>query len=137
MDRTEWGAYEPIIRWSKIYQINIYIYCYIMSTQTIDGDEFILDKECIRLLYCNKSKWGDTENHYDLLHPTVQQTCKTKSYSRRSESQQDEYQQQEGNNNTDGHRQTMIGEEQNKQVERQAADKLGPKEDASKMRLHI
>eukprot|EP00972_Heterocapsa_arctica_P078009 11503142-Heterocapsa_arctica.AAC.1 len=71
------------------------------------------------------------------MHPTVQQTCKTKSYSRRSETQQAEYQKQEGNNNTDGHRQTLIGEEQKKQVEHQEADKLGPKEDASETRLHI
>eukprot|EP00972_Heterocapsa_arctica_P051572 7587182-Heterocapsa_arctica.AAC.1 len=102
--------------------------------QTIDGDEFILDKKCIRLLYCNKSKWGDTENHYDLMHPTVQQTCKTKSYSRRSDLQLVEYQTQEGNNNTYKHRQTLIGEEQKRQVERQEADKLAPKEDASNMK---
>eukprot|EP00972_Heterocapsa_arctica_P102523 15108558-Heterocapsa_arctica.AAC.1 len=101
-----------------------------MNTQTIDGDEFIIDKECISLLYCNKSKWGDTENHYGLMHPTVQHTCKTKSYSRRSDVQQVEYQRQEGNNNTDRHRQTLIGEEQTRQVEQQEADKLGPKEDA-------
>eukprot|EP00972_Heterocapsa_arctica_P019761 2913856-Heterocapsa_arctica.AAC.1 len=63
--------------------------------QTIDGDEFILDKECIILLYCNKSKWGDTETYYDLMHPTIQQTCNTKTYSRRSELQQFEHQKQE------------------------------------------
>eukprot|EP00972_Heterocapsa_arctica_P095157 14033803-Heterocapsa_arctica.AAC.1 len=97
MDRTEWGAYEQIILWSKFYQIKMYIYCDSMNMQTIDGDEFILDKECIRQLYCNKNKWGDTENHYYLMHPTIQQTCKTKSYSRRNESQQDEHQQQEAN----------------------------------------
>eukprot|EP00972_Heterocapsa_arctica_P099361 14662848-Heterocapsa_arctica.AAC.1 len=62
--------------------------------QTIDGDEFIIDKECIVLLYCNKSKWGDTENHYDLMHPIVQQTGHTKRYSRRSDLQQIEFQQQ-------------------------------------------
>eukprot|EP00972_Heterocapsa_arctica_P095825 14136836-Heterocapsa_arctica.AAC.1 len=83
MDKTEWGAYEQIICWSKFYQIKIEIYCYSMNMQTIDGDEFISDKECIRLLYCNKSNWGDTENHYDLMHPIVQQTCHTKRYSRR------------------------------------------------------
>eukprot|EP00972_Heterocapsa_arctica_P051177 7522968-Heterocapsa_arctica.AAC.1 len=60
--------------------------------QTIDGDEFILDKECIRLLYGNKGKWVDTENHYDLMHPTIQQTCKTNNYLRRNDSQQDEHQ---------------------------------------------
>eukprot|EP00972_Heterocapsa_arctica_P087470 12900177-Heterocapsa_arctica.AAC.1 len=56
--------------------------------QTIDGDGFITDKECIRLLYCNKSKCGDIENHYDLMHPILQQTCKSKAYDRRSESEQ-------------------------------------------------
>eukprot|EP00972_Heterocapsa_arctica_P060053 8857425-Heterocapsa_arctica.AAC.1 len=83
--------------------------------QTIDGDEFIIDKECIRLLYCNKSKWGDTENHYDLMRPTVQQTCTTKRYSRRSDLQQIEFQKQEGNNNTDRRRQTLIGEKHKSQ----------------------
>eukprot|EP00972_Heterocapsa_arctica_P056652 8362182-Heterocapsa_arctica.AAC.1 len=38
MDKTEWGAYEQIILWSKMYQIKIYMYCYSMNTQTIDGD---------------------------------------------------------------------------------------------------
>eukprot|EP00972_Heterocapsa_arctica_P035648 5246181-Heterocapsa_arctica.AAC.1 len=58
MDRTEWGGYEQIIVWSKICKIKIEIYCYSMNMQTIDGDKFIIYKECIRLLYCNKSKWG-------------------------------------------------------------------------------
>eukprot|EP00972_Heterocapsa_arctica_P006369 934706-Heterocapsa_arctica.AAC.1 len=83
--------------------------------QTIDGDEFILDKECIILLYCNKSKWGDTENHYDLMHPTVHHTCKIKSYSIRNDLQQAEYQKQEGNKHTHRHKQTLIGEEQKSQ----------------------
>eukprot|EP00972_Heterocapsa_arctica_P025467 3749876-Heterocapsa_arctica.AAC.1 len=98
--------------------------------QTIYGDGFIMDKECIRLLYCNQSKWGDTENHYDLTHPTIQHFCKTKNYSRRSESQQDEHQTQQANRSTDRHRQTLIGEEQTTQVEHKETDKLGPKEDA-------
>eukprot|EP00972_Heterocapsa_arctica_P096194 14191695-Heterocapsa_arctica.AAC.1 len=71
--------------------------------QTIDGDEFIVDKECTRLLYCNKSKWGDTENHYDVMHPIVHHTCKIKKYSRRNDIQQAEYQKQEGNTHTDRH----------------------------------
>eukprot|EP00972_Heterocapsa_arctica_P110035 16202048-Heterocapsa_arctica.AAC.1 len=103
MDRAEWGGYAHIIMWSKIYQINIEIYCY----------------KCIKLLYSNKSKWGDTDNHYDLMHPTVHQTSKTKSYSRRSDLQQIEYQKQEGNIHTYRHRQTLIGEEQKSQVEHQ------------------
>eukprot|EP00972_Heterocapsa_arctica_P007988 1167714-Heterocapsa_arctica.AAC.1 len=64
------------------------------------------------------------------MYPTVQQTCNIKSYSRRSESQQVEYQKQEGNNNTDRHRQTLIGEEQKSQAEHQEADKLRPNEEA-------
>eukprot|EP00972_Heterocapsa_arctica_P083734 12338737-Heterocapsa_arctica.AAC.1 len=66
-----------------------------MNTQTIDGDEVIAEKECIRLLYCNKSKWGDTENHYDLMHPMIQLICKGNNYTRRSEIQQIEYQKHE------------------------------------------
>eukprot|EP00972_Heterocapsa_arctica_P043898 6482070-Heterocapsa_arctica.AAC.1 len=102
--------------------------------QTIDGDEFISDKECIRLLDCNKSKWGDTENHYDLVRLTIQQICKTKTYIRRSECQQIEYQKQEDRKITDRHRQTLIGEEQTKHVHYQDSDKLRPEEDVSRMR---
>eukprot|EP00972_Heterocapsa_arctica_P108466 15973836-Heterocapsa_arctica.AAC.1 len=83
--------------------------------QTIDGDELILGNECIRPLYCNENKWGDTGTHYDLMHPTIQQTCNTNNYSRRSESQQDEHPKQEANRSTDRHRQTMIGEQQTNQ----------------------
>eukprot|EP00972_Heterocapsa_arctica_P025478 3751288-Heterocapsa_arctica.AAC.1 len=43
-DRAEWGAYKQIILWSSIYQIKIGIHCCSMNMQTIDGDEFILDK---------------------------------------------------------------------------------------------
>eukprot|EP00972_Heterocapsa_arctica_P047788 7048970-Heterocapsa_arctica.AAC.1 len=68
------------------------------------------------------------------MHPTIQQTCKTNNCSRRSESQQDEHQQEEANRSTDRHRQTHIGEEQIKQVEHKETDEPGPKEDASKMR---
>eukprot|EP00972_Heterocapsa_arctica_P080829 11912935-Heterocapsa_arctica.AAC.1 len=39
--------------------------------QFSDGDNFITDKSCIRLLYCNKGTWGDQPNHYDLLLPMV------------------------------------------------------------------
>eukprot|EP00972_Heterocapsa_arctica_P078159 11526251-Heterocapsa_arctica.AAC.1 len=66
-------------------QSNIDLYCYIMNMQTIDGDEFISEKECIRLVYCNKSKWGYTDNHYDLMRPMIQQICKGNTYTRRSE----------------------------------------------------
>eukprot|EP00972_Heterocapsa_arctica_P093120 13735060-Heterocapsa_arctica.AAC.1 len=105
-----------------------------MNTQTIDGVDFILDKECIILLYCNKRKWGDTENHYDLMHPTIQQICKTKTYTRRSELQHIEHQQQEDKTNGDRHRQTLIGEEQTKQTESFEAHRLGPKEDVNRLR---
>eukprot|EP00972_Heterocapsa_arctica_P050470 7421459-Heterocapsa_arctica.AAC.1 len=54
LDTTEWGGLEQIVMWSRIYCIKIEIYCYSMDMQTVDGDEFIHAKECIRLLYCNK-----------------------------------------------------------------------------------
>eukprot|EP00972_Heterocapsa_arctica_P098078 14469926-Heterocapsa_arctica.AAC.1 len=68
------------------------------------------------------------------MHPTIQQSCKTKTYSRRSEVQQMEHQQHEYNKSTDRHRQTLIGEEQTKQTDNQEADKLGPEEDVCRMR---
>eukprot|EP00972_Heterocapsa_arctica_P091855 13546984-Heterocapsa_arctica.AAC.1 len=97
--------------------------------QTIDGDELILQKECIRLLHCNKSKWGDTENHYDLMHPMMQQICKARTYTRRSEIQHIEHQKHEGRKITDRHRHTRIGEEQTKHSHEQNYEKLGPEEE--------
>eukprot|EP00972_Heterocapsa_arctica_P101367 14940629-Heterocapsa_arctica.AAC.1 len=94
--------------------------------QTIDGDEFISEKECIRLLYCNKTKWGDTGNHYDLMHPMIQQICNARTFTRRSEIQQIEHQKHEDINLTYRHRQTRIGEEQTKQAHDQNSEKLGP-----------
>eukprot|EP00972_Heterocapsa_arctica_P028557 4201096-Heterocapsa_arctica.AAC.1 len=79
--------------------------------QIIDGDEFIADKECIILLYCNKNKWGDAGNHYDLMHPMVQQVCKGKTYTRRDDIQHIEHQKHEDNNITYRQRQTRFGEE--------------------------
>eukprot|EP00972_Heterocapsa_arctica_P099330 14659193-Heterocapsa_arctica.AAC.1 len=57
----EWGGYEHIIMWSEIFHIKIEIHSYSMNMQTIDGDEFMKNKECIILLCCNKSRWGEPE----------------------------------------------------------------------------
>eukprot|EP00972_Heterocapsa_arctica_P028286 4159565-Heterocapsa_arctica.AAC.1 len=79
---------EQIVMWSRIYCINIEIYSYSMDMQTVDGDEFIQEKECIILVYCNKGKWEEQENHYDLVRPIEKETKHIKRYTRRSESQQ-------------------------------------------------
>eukprot|EP00972_Heterocapsa_arctica_P038727 5707885-Heterocapsa_arctica.AAC.1 len=101
--------------------------------QTIDGDEFISDKECIRLLYCNKGRWGyidnhydlmhptpqqdkgtwgDIENHYDLMHPTPQQDHTGQTYNRRSESQQTDHEQMKANICVEQQKHTKFGEQQ-------------------------
>eukprot|EP00972_Heterocapsa_arctica_P107608 15853898-Heterocapsa_arctica.AAC.1 len=36
--------------------------------------------ERIRLLYCNKVKWGDQPNHYDLMHPIDNAVKKVKKF---------------------------------------------------------
>eukprot|EP00972_Heterocapsa_arctica_P104397 15387521-Heterocapsa_arctica.AAC.1 len=72
LDRNEWGQFEHVLIWSKIYQIKVEIYSYSMNMHTIDGDEFLTHKEVIILLYCNERKWGDAENHYDLMYPIPQ-----------------------------------------------------------------
>eukprot|EP00972_Heterocapsa_arctica_P051090 7511045-Heterocapsa_arctica.AAC.1 len=97
--------------------------------QTIDGDEFISDKECIRLLCCNNNKWGDVENHYDLMHPMVQKVCKGRTYTRRSDIQQIEHQKYEDKKITDRQRQARIREEQTKQPHSLNSEKLGPEEE--------
>eukprot|EP00972_Heterocapsa_arctica_P085555 12610734-Heterocapsa_arctica.AAC.1 len=110
LDKNAWGQFDQIIIWSKIYLIQIEIYCFSMNMQTIDGDEFMADKACIRLLYCNKNKWGDAENHYDLMHPIPQHICKGKAYDRRSESDQCIYEQNK-NMHPDEQRQTKINDD--------------------------
>eukprot|EP00972_Heterocapsa_arctica_P083056 12237961-Heterocapsa_arctica.AAC.1 len=97
--------------------------------QTIDGDEFISEKECIILLYRNKNTWGDTEHHYDLMHPMIQLICKGKTYTIISEIQQIEHQKHEDIHITYRHRQTRIGDEQTKQAHNQHSEKLGPEEE--------
>eukprot|EP00972_Heterocapsa_arctica_P107038 15768617-Heterocapsa_arctica.AAC.1 len=69
MDKKEWGHYEHILIWSKIYHTKIEIHSYNMATQLVDGDEFMVEKDVIILLYCNQQKWGDVANHYDLMRP--------------------------------------------------------------------
>eukprot|EP00972_Heterocapsa_arctica_P032251 4753742-Heterocapsa_arctica.AAC.1 len=58
MNRTERGGYEQIIMWSNIYQTNIEVYCYNMNMQTIDGDEFIIDQECLVRLLLQQKQMG-------------------------------------------------------------------------------
>eukprot|EP00972_Heterocapsa_arctica_P016591 2449095-Heterocapsa_arctica.AAC.1 len=38
LDNTEWGGFEQIVMWSRIYHINIDIYSYSMDKQTVDGN---------------------------------------------------------------------------------------------------
>eukprot|EP00972_Heterocapsa_arctica_P049202 7241058-Heterocapsa_arctica.AAC.1 len=94
----------------------------------------ILEKACIILLYCNKNKWGDTGNHYDLMHPMIQQICKGKTYTRISEIQQIEHQKHEDRKIADRHRQTRIEDEQTKQAHYEQYEKLGPEEKGCRMR---
>eukprot|EP00972_Heterocapsa_arctica_P013684 2019500-Heterocapsa_arctica.AAC.1 len=68
------------------------------------------------------------------MHPTIQQTCKARTYTRRSELQHIEHQKQEDITITYRHRQTRIGEEQSKQAHNRVSDKLRPEEDVSRMR---
>eukprot|EP00972_Heterocapsa_arctica_P046827 6912276-Heterocapsa_arctica.AAC.1 len=74
------GRYEQIIMWSKIHCSKLEIYIYGIDKHVIDGDNFSSDKECIRLLYCNKGKWGVQPNHYDLMHPIENTVKKVKKF---------------------------------------------------------
>eukprot|EP00972_Heterocapsa_arctica_P054473 8026768-Heterocapsa_arctica.AAC.1 len=47
--RAEWGGFEHIIIFAKIYHIKIDIHSYGNDTQISDGDEVIQDKECIKV----------------------------------------------------------------------------------------
>eukprot|EP00972_Heterocapsa_arctica_P050222 7387041-Heterocapsa_arctica.AAC.1 len=96
--------------------------------QKIDGDEFILDKECIILLYCYKNKWGDAENHYDLMHPIPQQIYKGKTYNRRNESQHMDFEKNEAKQLNEKRKQTKLKENDIDHNKFENPDFNGPKE---------
>eukprot|EP00972_Heterocapsa_arctica_P102544 15112170-Heterocapsa_arctica.AAC.1 len=77
--------------------------------QTIDGDEFMNDKEVIRLRYCNKRKWGDAEHHYDLMYPIPKHLCNNKCYELISDEEQTLYQTNEKTYLEEQQRQTNLG----------------------------
>eukprot|EP00972_Heterocapsa_arctica_P114362 16442068-Heterocapsa_arctica.AAC.1 len=80
------------------------------------------------------SKWGDSDNHYDLMHPMIQQICKGNTYTRISEIQQNDYQKHEDRKIAYRQRQTRIGQEQDKQAHTNNTEKLGPEEEGTNMR---
>eukprot|EP00972_Heterocapsa_arctica_P015575 2292528-Heterocapsa_arctica.AAC.1 len=127
LDNTEWGQFDQMIIWSKIYQINLEIYCYSMNMQTIAGDEFIFDKESILLLYCNKNKWCDAENHYDLMYPIPQQVYNGKTYNRRNESQHIEFDNNEAIHINEKQKHTKLGEYDNDHGNIENKEFNGPK----------
>eukprot|EP00972_Heterocapsa_arctica_P110023 16201103-Heterocapsa_arctica.AAC.1 len=104
--------------------------------QTIGGDEFILDKECIILLYCNKNTWGDAENHYDLMHPIPQQICKGKTYDRRSDNEQTISEQHKKSQVNGKQHQTNIGDDNSERNEFENEEFNGPKEDKNTQGLY-
>eukprot|EP00972_Heterocapsa_arctica_P002908 426826-Heterocapsa_arctica.AAC.1 len=68
------------------------------------------------------------------MHPMIQQICKGNIHTRRSETQQIEYQKNEDNKIADRQRQTRFGDEQTKQAHCQKSEKLGPEEEDSRRR---
>eukprot|EP00972_Heterocapsa_arctica_P110314 16241414-Heterocapsa_arctica.AAC.1 len=68
------------------------------------------------------------------MHPMIQQVCKGRTYTRRSESQHLEHQKHEDNTITYRQRQTRIGDEQTKQPNILNSEKLGPEEEGKKRR---
>eukprot|EP00972_Heterocapsa_arctica_P076348 11262908-Heterocapsa_arctica.AAC.1 len=68
------------------------------------------------------------------MHPMIQQMCKARTYTRRSESPQIGHQKYEDRRIEDRHRQTCLGEEETKQTHTHNYDKLGPEEEGSRMR---
>eukprot|EP00972_Heterocapsa_arctica_P073231 10815806-Heterocapsa_arctica.AAC.1 len=95
MDNKEWGGFEQIVMWSRIYYIKIEIYSFGIDMQTVDGDELMQDRECIILLYCNKGRWGEQPNHYDLMHPIEKEGKNIKRYTIIDKGEQDQQNKEE------------------------------------------
>eukprot|EP00972_Heterocapsa_arctica_P028816 4239380-Heterocapsa_arctica.AAC.1 len=94
----------------------------------------LLDKERIILLYCKKNKWGDYENHYDLMHPIPQQVYKGRTYNRRSDSQQIELETNEANQFNEKRKQTQLVEHDVDQDKFENLKFYRPKEDKETQR---
>eukprot|EP00972_Heterocapsa_arctica_P044601 6582149-Heterocapsa_arctica.AAC.1 len=69
------------------------------------------------------------------MHRMIQQISKGKTYTTRSEIQQNDDQQHEDRKITDRQRQARIVQEQDKQAHGNNTEKLGPEEEGKKMRL--
>eukprot|EP00972_Heterocapsa_arctica_P088736 13084437-Heterocapsa_arctica.AAC.1 len=76
IDNKSWGGFERIVISATSITSKLKFTVFGNDIQHSDGDDFIADKSCISLLYCNHTKWGEQPNHYDLLH-TNQQDYKT------------------------------------------------------------
>eukprot|EP00972_Heterocapsa_arctica_P004146 615577-Heterocapsa_arctica.AAC.2 len=60
LDKKIWGQFEQVVMWSRIYQIKIEIHYYSMSMQTIDGDEYNLNKKNASGFYIATKTNGET-----------------------------------------------------------------------------
>eukprot|EP00972_Heterocapsa_arctica_P040771 6007006-Heterocapsa_arctica.AAC.1 len=59
------------------------------------------DKECIILLYCNKGRWGEQPNHYDLMRPIGREGNNINKFTRIDKGEQYQQNKEGKTKNTD------------------------------------
>eukprot|EP00972_Heterocapsa_arctica_P060694 8954373-Heterocapsa_arctica.AAC.1 len=69
-DRNQWGGARQIVIFAKMGNIKIEVHSHGIPCQIYEFDSNDeQNKNTISVLWCNISKWGAQENHYDLLLP--------------------------------------------------------------------
>eukprot|EP00972_Heterocapsa_arctica_P037064 5456065-Heterocapsa_arctica.AAC.1 len=80
-DRTQWGGASQITIFANMEHIKIDVHSHGTPCQVYDFDSNDdQNKNTISVLWCNISKWGAQENHYDLFLPRKEETKHEKSF---------------------------------------------------------
>eukprot|EP00972_Heterocapsa_arctica_P033125 4873021-Heterocapsa_arctica.AAC.1 len=80
-DRNQWGGAIQIAIFAKMENIKIDVHSHGIPCQVYDFDSNDeQNKNTIRVLWCNISKWGAQPNHYDLLLPIKEGKKHEKSF---------------------------------------------------------
>eukprot|EP00972_Heterocapsa_arctica_P029934 4411031-Heterocapsa_arctica.AAC.1 len=79
-DRKQWGGARQIAIFAKMENTKMDVHSHGTPCQVYDFDSNDeQNKNTIRVLWCNISKWGAQENHYDLLTPINEEKKQEKS----------------------------------------------------------
>eukprot|EP00972_Heterocapsa_arctica_P053685 7909448-Heterocapsa_arctica.AAC.1 len=80
-DRNQWGGARQIVTFAKMENIKSEVHSHGIPCQRYEYDSNDEQyKNTIRFLWCNISRWGAQEHHYDLLLPIKEEINHEKSF---------------------------------------------------------